>query len=126
MINDLLSQNQHNNPLQTHKQPIGLYSNLFIEDGKTYWVRLNNSQQYGLLAAPERHRNLFFFYERLMFNKNFKQNKQYCDSGKSGNISLLFEPVIVVFETSWWTAAGGTLCPSDAPGSPVFSPQCRV
>lgn len=27
---------------------------------------------------------------------------------------------IVISETSWWKAAGGTLCPRDAPGSPVF------
>lgn len=28
-----------------------------VGDGETYWVRLNNRQQYGLLAAPAGHRN---------------------------------------------------------------------
>lgn len=41
-----------------HKQNTGMYPISFADDGETYWVRLNNSQQYGLLAAPEKHKNI--------------------------------------------------------------------
>lgn len=39
------------------QEPIKMRVTKDVGDGETHWVRLNNRQQYGLLAAPAGHRN---------------------------------------------------------------------
>lgn len=65
-----------------------MYLNSFMEDWETYWVRLNNSQQYGFLAAPAGHKKVLLFKDTFFINvitnkkKEQNKNKTYIKTKK--------------------------------------------
>lgn len=83
-----------------------------VEKQPTYWVRLNNGQHYGLLAAPAGHTRKFIKKKYLITvasphptpkNKQKKTKKKSCTG-----------------------STGRRQCFGVAPGNPVLTLQCSV
>lgn len=84
-----------------------MYSISFIEDGDTYWVRLNNSQRYGLFAAPagkkKKHIKWKIHCRWRMKTINEINKILWLRENKLGNISAALETGYCYF----WDYSGG-------------------